>query len=179
MTNKIINGGLELKKPTNASASSEEKKHDVTNFDPVSSMLNDPSSSLGIITASSLKGFIFKLDVEDGKSTYTEYNLQEEKQVEVTHFALKVVVISDKYEGLIGRNGNGNDKTVTITEKKFKAQAATQQEIWKQTHLTVGGEIAPSVGDVVILEGKYRDNLLDELIRKRNASSDVKSIAAF
>ena len=130
----IINGGLELKprEDASSSSSSEEKNVEVeTNFDPVLSMLTEPSSVLDLITASSLKGFIFKLDVQDGKSSYTEFNLEEKKQVEVTHFALKFVVISDSESSLDKFDGNNKE---TDTAKLFITEAKMQQEIWKQTY---------------------------------------------
>jgi len=147
----IINGGLELKPREDASSSSSsEEKNVETNFDPVLSMLSEPSSVLDLITASSLKGFIFKLDVPDGKSRYTEYNLETRTQVEVKNFALKLVVISDIETslGLFDRASKCSD-----TEKLFTSEAMMQQEIWKDTYLTEGGEIAPSVGNITFLEG--------------------------
>ena len=149
----IINGGLELKprEDASSSSSSEEKNVEVeTNFDPVLSMLTEPSSVLDLITASSLKGFIFKLEVPDGKSRYTEYNLETRTQVEVKNFALKLVVISD-IETPIGLFGT--TRKYSDTEKLFTAEAMMQQEIWKETYLTEGGEIAPSVGNITFLEG--------------------------
>ena len=180
MPNKIINGGLELKPKEDASSSSssfEEKQRVVTNFDPVSSMLNDPSSVLGLITASSLKGFIFKLDVQDGKSSYTEYNLGSRTQVEVKNFALKFVVISDVETKIGDFNGR---KKLSDTEKMFTSEAMMQQEIWKETYLTEGGEIAPSVGNITFLEGG--DSIitfLTELKRKDNVHVDAVEVVNF
>lgn len=169
---KYINGGLELK-PSFASSSGEaESKKEtgvgsMSNFGPVLSMLSDTSSEFDLITDSSLKGFIFKLDVQPGTSSYTEYNLLEKKQVEVTHFALKFVVISDT----VARLPNLGPKTKeTETEQSFIDEAKMQQDIWKQTYLTQGGEIAPSVGNITILKGRDTIiNLLDDLIKKEDA----------
>jgi len=170
--NNYIDGGLELK-PSIESFDFDEKTHPVTNFDPVLLMLSEPSSVLDLITGDSLKGFIFKLNVQDGKSSYTEFNLEEKKQVEVTHFALKFVVISDTESSLDKFDGNNKE---TDTAELFKTEAKMQQEIWKQTYLTYGGEIAPSVGNITFLEGS--EDIIDllEYLKDRGVNTTQEAI---
>jgi hypothetical protein len=153
-----ITGGLEIK-------GIEHKESNVesgTNFEPVSTMLREPSTVLDLITAKSLKGFIFKLDVQPGKSRYTEYNLRNNKREEVNHFALKIVVISDKEDDLphLNLGLGGIYEKQTESNESFIDESKMQQEIWKQTYLTQGGEIAPSVGNITLLEGSKEDIII-------------------
>ena len=150
-----INGGLEVKLENKDifreydDKQRELKMEPITNFDPILSMLMEPYSTLDLITADSLKGFIFNLHVPQN-TKYTEYDLEQDKQVDVTSFVLKIVVISNKDE----RIGVFNDiKKNTETAEGFMEEAKLQQEIWKYSYLEDGGEIAPSVGNISVLEG--------------------------
>ena len=164
-----ITGGLQI------AQAEHEEKHE-TNFDPVISMLADPNSELDLITASSLKGFIFKLDVPPGKSRYKEFTLTDDALVEVTHFALKLVIISTDEKNLTKFNGY---KKQTDVAKLFIKEATVQQKIWKETYLTNGGEIAPSVGNVTFLEGntdiiKFLDLLLNSLAKTPRVKATIE-----
>ena len=60
------------------------------------------------------------------------------------------------------------------------SEARTQQDIWKQTFLTHGGEIAPSIGNKTILEGKNVINkLLDNLRLKYKNNSNITVLMAY
>jgi hypothetical protein len=178
-----INGGLELK-------GIEHKGSNVdsgTNLDPVSTMLREPSTVLDLITAKSLRGFIFKLDVQPGKSRYTEYNLRNNKREEVNHFALKFVVISvSEEEGddilpVLDLGHEGKPDKMTESKKSFIDESKMQQEIWKQTYLTQGGEIAPSVGNISFLEGSREDIIifLKYLANRGSTTQKAKQILRY
>jgi len=169
---EIIHGGLELK---SEKITSILEKRKVTNFDPVLSMLIEPTSTLGLITASSLKGFIFSLHVPKN-TKYTEYDSTTDGQLDVENFALKIVIISNEEERLLDFNGK---RKYTETGEGFRTEADMQQTIWKQSYLTNGGEIAPSVGNITFLEGydgiiklletlKYHINTTSEAIEALN-----------
>ena len=152
----IIKGGLELT-GTDFLKNTQLK----TNFDPVLSMLINPSSTLDLITASSLKGFIFKLNVPKSVSSYTEYRLKNNNtesfmKDEVESFALKFVVISDSEKRLpvfIDKKTNERRNKATDTANDFINEARIQQDIWRESYKKKGGEIAPSLGNITFIQG--------------------------
>lgn len=155
MTSRYTYGGLEI------------KKEKVNKFDTFLEMLKDKESVLDLITDGSLKGFIFSLKVEDGKSNYTEDGK------DVNNFALKIVIISENEDPL----GNGK---YTETEKNFIAEASMQHEIWNNSHLNSQGEVAPSVGNLVILKNQqYIIKLLKEFYYYSNTTQKAKDSLNF
>ena len=164
MSFDLQNGGLRLVQSGNIN----------TSFDAVYQMITNPLSTLTKISYSSLKGFIFKLDVpHDVQHTYfyglndtgTNYN------VPVYTLILKFAIITDRTESLpnfIYMYDSHNKSTEKLIE--YSIESKTQQDIYVATVSPSGNPICPAVADFSYFNSTSGEILLAKLIKNTNNS---------
>lgn len=164
MSFDLQNGGLRLVQFGNIN----------TSFDAVYQMITNPLSTLTKISYSSLKGFIFKLDVpHDVQHTYfyglndtgTNYN------VPVYTLILKFAIITDRTESLpnfIYMYDSHNKSTEKLIE--YSIESKTQQDIYVATVSPSGNPICPAVADFSYFNSTSGEILLAKLIKNTNNS---------
>lgn len=165
MSFDLQNGGLRLIQTSNV----------ITSFDAVYQMITNPLSTLTKISYSSLKGFIFKLDVpHDVQHTYfygindsgTSYN------VPVYTLILKFAIITDRTESLpnfIYMHDSHNKSTENLIE--YATESKTQQDIYVATVSPSGNPICPAVADFSYFDSTSGEILLAKLIKNTNNSA--------
>ena len=170
-------GGLKLK--LKKSPDLDEK------FAPVFDMILEPSSTINLLTASSLVGFMFTLNVPNNP----RYNdLRYKQQKSVTSYILKFAIITSSGRPLISsyievnRDGtnkispSGNIMDVnkeSETERSFFDEAKTQQNIWFKT-ITTATEISPSVANLSFLNNDNALLLLEYILHNKPIRADTK-----
>jgi hypothetical protein len=167
MSFDLQNGGLRLIQTGNIN----------TSFDAVYQMITNPLSTLTKISYSSLKGFIFKLDVpHDVQHTYfyglndsgTSYN------VPVYTLILKFAIITDRTESLpnfIYMHDSHNKSTENLIE--YATESKTQQDIYVATVSPSGNPICPAVADFSYFDCTSGEILLAKLIKNTNNSATI------
>jgi hypothetical protein len=130
---------------------------DKKGFQAVYDMLASPSSTLSILTTSSLKGFMLKLDVIEEEAAYKTDN-----NTPITSYILKFVVISNGNR--VERLENYNNKTKESEKHDdFIEEAKLQQSIWMSSIQQIQHEICPSVANLAIFDNNGARILLDDL----------------
>jgi hypothetical protein len=128
--------------------------HRKSGFRPVYDMLNSPSSSLGLVTYNSLKGFILRLEVDKVDS---EYKVRGESE-NATSFILKFVVIT-KYpdEALVDfkRVNKASESRDT-----FFSEAKMQTDILTRSIVGRHPGICPSVANLSLFNNQNSKRLL-------------------
>jgi hypothetical protein len=134
------------------------KKRDKTKllFDPILDMMSSPGCVFNVLTVSSLKGFMVKMDIREQFSEYTQPNPRTNSKFDtpVTHFLLKFAIVSPVEETIskafksVYFNGNKDIKKATDSKLDFFNEAKLQQNIWIDS--IVGGRfpICPSVANL-------------------------------
>jgi len=157
-------GGLKLK--------NVEKR----GFTPVYDMADKDSSTVSLLTANSLKGFMFNLNVDEANSEYLTLNGTQFTSV-VTRFILKFVVITGKPNFYLG-DYNGIRKSSESINTFFE-EAKLQQYIWKQSITGGGPAICPSVANLSMFDTINSARLLWFFFRKTNARPDTSEAFDF
>ncbi len=135
---------------------------DKKGFQAVYDMLASPNSTLSILTTSSLKGFMLKLDVIDGEAAY-----RTDSNIPITSYILKFVVISN--ENISERLESYNNKTKESEKHNdFIEEAKLQQSIWMSSIEQIQHEICPSVANLAIFDNNGARILLDDLFNMYN-----------
>jgi tRNA A-37 threonylcarbamoyl transferase component Bud32 len=172
-------GGLKLK---------DEHKQ---GFQPVYEMLTNPRSIVTLLNHSSLKGFMFVLNVHVDDSEY--FTLHEGKfVVPVTSFILKFTVIKPSNNTHLEPfmpTGSKLVKKLSESKKSCFEEAKLQQYVWKKSVSEGRQAICPSVANfslfdntnstlfMMFLNNKVHDQLANEVLhyliqqmRERNSS---------
>lgn len=129
---------------------------DKKGFQAVYDMLGSENSTLSILTTSSLKGFMLKLDVVAGEDSY-----RTDANIPINSYILKFVVISERVAYLEDFEGN---RKQSETRTDFIEEAKMQQSISLASIEQLQHEICPSVVNLSIFENKDAEVLLDNLI---------------
>ena len=129
-------------------------------------MINSQSSTLSILTTSSLKGFMVKLDVNPEASEFYALSTTTTRfQEPIVSYVLKFVVISNSVMDLDDFDGN---KKQTETRRSFIDEAELQQAVWENSIIGGTPEICPSVANLSIFNNNSSKVFLDFLINKAN-----------
>jgi hypothetical protein len=142
---KFQNGGLKLKNPSK------------TGFTPIYDMINSASGHLELLTYSSLKGFMFTLNVNDVDSEYLKLS-GVRFTTPVTSFILKFAVLSPLNDTQLP-DYKGKSKA-TESEQSYYEEAKLQQMIWKNSIAGGRPEICPSVANFSLFNNENGKNLL-------------------
>jgi len=155
-----LKGGVKLKPQYRAS----------DKIRPIIDMLQSPGANLSLLAYTSAKGFVFRLDVQPGNSSYLGFNMNSNKFVdEVLSLCLKLVVIyspdpNDPNEGEgepiadfdnFGYPGNGFPQMIeksTESKQSLFDEARYQQQAWKTSIYQNGIEVCPPVCDLALLD---------------------------
>lgn len=126
------------------------KNKQKTGFIPIYDMINSPGSRVTLLTASSLKGFMVKLDVLEEHSEYLNLGKGNKFNTPVTSFILKFAVITDRPDTRLPRY-LGKSKSSESEESYFE-EAKLQQKIWKKSIIGGGEVICPSVANLCFFD---------------------------
>jgi RIO1 family len=152
-------GGVKLKNP--------EK----IRFTPVYDMIDNADSKLDVLTYSSLKGFLFTLDVPAEVSEYVD--MGKRLNVPVLNYILKFAVIRDDADYPL-LDCDGNEKVSESPDTYFQ-EAKMQQTCWLESISGGRPAICPSVANFSLFDNRESQKLLNFFKRKRRqqgASSD-------
>ena len=145
-------------------------------FTPVYDMVDKDSSTVSLLTANSLKGFMFNLNVDEPNSEYFTLNGTQFTSI-VTRFILKFVVITGRPNFYLG-DYNGVRKSSESINTFFE-EAKLQQYIWKQSITGGGPAICPSVANLSMFDTINSARLLWFFFRKTNARPDTSQAFDF
>jgi hypothetical protein len=145
-------------------------------FTPVYDMAVKDSSIVSLLTASSLKGFMFNLIVDESNSEYLTLNGTQFTSV-VTKFILKFVVITGRPNFYLG-DYNGVRKSSESINTFFE-EAKLQQHIWKKSITGGGPAICPSVANLSMFNWINSARLLSFFFHKTNAIPDTSEAFDF
>lgn len=130
-------GGLKLKNPNKLG------------FQAVYDMLDNPRSTLTLLTHESLKGFLFVLNVHENDSEY--FALHKGKFVsKVTSYIFKIVLITTRsnktLKPFVSKDGKSIDKESESKQSYFN-EAKLQQHVWKKSISRGREAICPPVAN--------------------------------
>ena len=148
---------------------------------PLYDILGLDGTKVTLLTANSLNGFMFKIDIDaDDTVSYPYLDLLPGSQrfsVDVKSFIVKIVVVStqerDKLVPLVFGNLNiVGDQTLikkeTVSPESFKKEAIIQDSIWIKSVSGSRPAICPSVAYASILTDDVSNRLLVKLRNKLN-----------
>uniref|UniRef100_A0A6C0AGR3 Protein kinase domain-containing protein n=1 Tax=viral metagenome TaxID=1070528 RepID=A0A6C0AGR3_9ZZZZ len=140
-------------------------------FVPVMNMIR--KGMVTLLTANSLKGFIFKLDLEDeDDSEYLGLDGNGRFTVPVMSYILKIAVITDIVQRLPPLELDKQILKESETYNSFFEETQMQQSIWENSILGGKPEICPSVANLAF----FTDTYLMEQMRNRTNGDDVNII---
>jgi len=157
-------GGLKLK---------NIEKH---GFSPVYDMVDKDSSTVSLLTANSLKGFMFNLNVDEPNSEYLTLNGTRFTSV-VTRFILKFVVLTGVPDFYLG-DYSGVRKS-SESPNTFFEEAKLQQSIWKQSITGGRPAICPPVANLSMFDTINSARTLWFFFRKTNTRPDANEAFDF
>jgi hypothetical protein len=134
----------------------------LSGFEPVVKMLLSSGTRINVLTANSLKGFMFTLNVNDNDSTYRHFKFINGGQ-NITNFIIKIVVITERKHPL--PKFNGTDKS-SETVSSFLTEARLQQTIWLRNIIGGKPEFTPSIANFALFDKGQSSNLLKCLTAK-------------
>jgi hypothetical protein len=179
-TRRKIKGGL------------KQKNQDLTSWQCVYKMISCPGARLSKIAFSSLKGFIFRLDVPPSPENSEFFGLNERG----TDFTKPIYSLIFKF-AIIGENADDSDlpnlvipgdktdngtplprgrnkETEDLTS--FKIEADIQQKIYSATVTPTGKPISLAVVDFSIFNNAATDVLLRELLPKSGSDTATRML---
>ncbi|MCJ7800748.1 MAG: hypothetical protein MUP82_00125 [Candidatus Marinimicrobia bacterium] len=135
-------------------------------FRPVSSMIENPESSISLLTAGSLYGFMFNFKVNKTDSKYRTLDTAYRFTNPVEQFILKIVVTVGKNHSRGSLGALAGVEKRSERETMFCKEAELQQKIWVRS--ITGGKpaICPPVANFAVFKNAEGKQLL-ELITKR------------
>jgi hypothetical protein len=146
---------------------------------PLYDILGLDGTRVSLLTASSLNGIMFKIDIDaDDTVSYPYLDLLPGSQrfsVDVKSFIVKIVVVSTQERDKLGPLVFGNlnivgDQTImrkeSVSPENFKKEAIIQDSIWIQSVSGSRPAICPSVAYASILNDDVSDRLLATLNNK-------------
>ena len=130
-------------------------------FQAVYDMIIANGSQLSVLTTSSLKGFMVKLDIN--KLDISAYKT--ENEVPITSYILKFVILTESVVNLGSYYGNTKQSE---TREDFIGEAKLQQLIWQSSIEGDREEICPSVANLTICNNTGGKLLLNKLLTLPN-----------
>ena len=146
-------------------------------FEPVYEMIMNDKSNFKLMTASSLSGFIFTLEVPEDVSRYADINSDKTGFDKIiTNFVIKIVLTSSEWVWM-GKYKN-KEKTYE-TKDNFYMEAKSQQKIWMKSIENGASEICPSVANLSFLDKQNTQTLFSTLANKSNNDKDMIDVLEF
>jgi len=141
------------------------KHNEKVGFEPIIDMINSSDSELKVLTYSSLKGFMFILNVLPHYSEYLDLNDNFSTfNKPVTSYILKFVVMTE-YGDVKLPPYYGHDKESESTQG-FLDEAKLQQDIWEKS-ITGGRQpICPSVANISLFDNDNAKEILNLCLLK-------------
>ena len=151
---------------------------------PIFDMLELKNTKVTLLSATSLNGLLFKVDIGDDIAAYPYLDLLPGSQrfsVGVKSFIIKIVVVStqarDKLDPLIFQKSNiVGDQTIigkkVVSPKSFEKETIIQDRIWIKSVSGSRPAICPSVAYATILTDDVSDQLLGKLQNKLNPNDN-------
>ena len=164
-------GGLKLELSDN--------KLDNVGFKPIFDMLNHEHSTLKLLTASSLKGFIFILDVPEKVSRY--YDLNSDKMdftQKVTSFIIKCAIVTPT-NNEVSLGYYEKTEKMSETPSSFYEEAKIQQFIWRESIIGGRSEICPSVANFSLFKNEQSIPLLELCLKKTHKNPQSSKVFDF
>jgi hypothetical protein len=144
-------------------------------FEPVYEMIMNDKSNFKLMTASSLSGFIFTLEVPEDVSRYADINSDKTGFDKIiTNFVIKIVLIADEDDDDYEMGEYKNQQKIYETKDDFYKEAKSQQKIWMKSIENGASEICPSVANLSFLDYEDTQTLFSTLAKKSN--NDKKKI---
>jgi hypothetical protein len=140
------------------------KHNQKVGFEPIIDMINPSDSKLKVLTYSSLKGFMFILNVSPNNSEYLDLNDNFSTfDKPVTSYILKFVVMTELGDDILplyyGHDKEWHKKETESTQG-FLDEAKLQQDIWEQS-ITGGRQpICPSVANISLFNNDNAKEIL-------------------
>ena len=157
---RLQEGGVKLKDPSK------------TGFIPIYDMMISPGARVQLISDSSLKSFVFQLDVAE---EYAEYNdfVDGSFSKPVTSYILKLVIMSPQLDAsqqiiiprYMSTDGKEHLKEIEKSTSLYK-EASLQQYVWKESVAKLQEEVCPPIANLSILEHHHVGLFLNELLRQ-------------
>ncbi len=151
---------------------------------PLYDMLDLTGTKVTLLTANSLNGFMFKVDIGDDILEYPYLDLLPGSQrfsVDVKSFIIKIVVVSkrerDRLAPLIFHKSHivGDQiiiKKEAVSPESFEKEAIIQDSIWIKSVSGSRPAICPSVAYASIMEDDVSDQLLGKLQERLNPNDN-------
>jgi len=129
----------------------------ITRCQAIVNMISEPSSILSLLTYTSLKGFIYKLDVVNiNKALFRYFRYLREPIIQ--DYLIKLVIIrKDNDDDLPKFRGRGK---LSESMDSFINEAKIQNRIWELSTLSSTPNFTPSVIDLSLFEQDVGDNFL-------------------
>ena len=156
-------------------------------FSPIYDMLMNKGSKLTLLTASSLKGFIFILDVPEKASRYLDLNNNNTDFTKiVTSFILKFTITASSNDTFLDvfQTKDENNKKIyknkySESRNSFYEEAKIQQSVWKDSIRGGKKEICPSVANFSLLDINNSNTLLVDCMKLVKKSSKEYKVLHF
>jgi serine/threonine protein kinase len=117
-------------------------------FAPVLQMLHSGSARVRLLTARSLKGFMFVLDVDPLHSVYKTF--RHIGQGSITSFIIKIVIITQQPNTTLSYYGRHEKKSES--KETFLSEARMQQNVWLESVTGGRPEFTPSVANLALFD---------------------------
>jgi len=147
----LLEGGAILKDPS------------ITRCQAIVNMIRDPSSEVTLLTYSSLKGFIFTLNVRDTTKILFR-NMKYIREPDIQKYIIKVVLIT--------KDGDDDLPALKAVDKQtesmisFYREAKLQSRIWELSTLSKKPNFSPSVVDFSLFNQKKATEFINLLKSK-------------
>lgn len=159
----------------------KQKNAELTSFQAIYKMVNNPTAVLIKLAYSSLKGFLFKLDVDPSPENSEFFRLNATNTaftVPVYSLVFKCAIVADDEKMLPIPLKFSGDKNMYIKSTEniddFAEEAKVQQDIYTETIVSTGKPICLAVIDYSYFDIPASNRFLDLLIRK--SSRDTKAV---
>jgi len=147
-------------------------------FQAVYDMVASQGTTFKLLTYSSLKGFMFKMDVAPEDSEYVALDEHHRFTKPVTSFILKFAVITGNRSDLSLKKFKGKSKA-SESDESFVAEAKLQQHIWKESVLGGRPEICPSVANYSVFDTNQSTALCDFFVHTKKTDEVTKELFAY
>jgi hypothetical protein len=157
----------------------KQKNAELTSFQAIYKMINNPTAFISKLAYSSLKGFLFKLDVDPNPENSEFFRLNDSNTaftVPVYSLVFKCAIV-DVNETILTTPLKIKDKKyIKSTESihDFSEEAKSQQDIYIETIASSGKPICLAVIDYSYFDIPSANKFLDLLLRK--GSYDAKAV---
>jgi hypothetical protein len=149
-------------------------------FEPVYEMIMNDKSNFKLMTASSLSGFIFTLEVPEDVSRYADINSDKTGFDKIiTNFVIKIVLIADEDDDDYEMGEYKKNVKTYETKDDFYKEAKSQQKIWMKSIENGASEICPSVANLSFLDYEDTQTLFSTLANKSNNDKDMIDVLEF